>query len=456
MNSIRIAFLPIIRKTFDIPYAENMIQQARSQLLSSGFELIEVSQPISDQDAVKQAIEQLKDQAVDLMLVFYATFADSTMITALSEASEAPLFLWAVPEPWTGERLRLNSLCGINLAGHALTLRNLKFDYGYGAPDDSKIIEIIRLRATAGAVKRSLRSIRLGVVGQHPEGMDSCHLDAGQINDTFGIQIETIDLQEVFERAKSIKDDQIAEIRSELDRHLDNLPELEQDPLNGTLRVYQALYDIAREQGLSGLAVRCWPEFFTQMGCAACGAMSMLSDGFLGRTPLPCGCEADINGTITQLFLQLLSGQPAFGTDMVGIEDDKNLIALWHCGLAPLSMADPNSPHKGTIHSNRKLPLLMDFKLKPGLVTYARLSRSGGKLRMVIGSGEIVDGPKPFSGTAGLLKPFISTQNFLELLMKEGLEHHISLTYGDYTAELKAIADAFNLPILSLDNKEVL
>jgi L-fucose isomerase-like protein len=182
----------------------------------------------------------------------------------------------------------------------------------------------------------------------------------------------------------------------------------------------------------------------------------MLSDGFLNRTPLPCGCEADINGTITQLFLQLLSDEPAFGTDMVGIEDKDNLIALWHCGLAPLSMADPTSPHKGTIHSNRKLPLLMDFQLKPGLVTYARLNRSGDRLRLVIGSGEIVDGPKPFSGTSGLLKPFISTKKFLDLLMKEGLEHHISLTYGDYTKELKAIANTFNLPILNMDNKEAL
>ena len=71
---------------------------------------------------------------VDLTLVFQATFADSSMVTALVEGIDAPLFLWAVPEPWTGGRLRLNSLCGINLAGHALTLRGRKFDYAYAQP----------------------------------------------------------------------------------------------------------------------------------------------------------------------------------------------------------------------------------------------------------------------------------------------------------------------------------
>jgi L-fucose isomerase-like protein len=285
--------------------------------------------------------------------------------------------------------------------------------------------------------------------------MDSCHLDAPLIKTVFGIEIESIDLQEVFDRAKAISDLKVKQIRQDLDRALNNLPDLDQVALNGTLRVYQVLSDLAQEKDLSGLAVRCWPEFFTQMGCAACGAMSMLSDGFRGQTPIPCGCEADINGTITQLILQKLSGQPAFGTDMVGIDEKEELIALWHCGLAPLSMADTSTPPQGTIHSNRKLPLLMDFQLKTGGVTFARLSRAGGKLRMVIGSGEMVEGPKPFGGTSGLLKPIMSTRAFLEVLMKEGLEHHISLTYGNFSAELKAIAGVFDLPTLWMDSKEV-
>ena len=62
----------------------------------------------------------------------------------------------------------------------------------------------------------------------------------------------------------------------------------------------------------------------------------MLSD-----EQIPCSCEADINGTITQLILQWLSGQPAFGSDLVSMDFDEDLTVLWHCGLAPLSMADP-------------------------------------------------------------------------------------------------------------------
>ena len=289
MKKLQIAFVPIMRSTFDIAYAEDMVQQTRSQLLSSGFELIEVPKPIIDLEAVEQAIKQLQNEPIDLLLIFQATFTDSTMITILSQALRAPLFIWAVPEPWTGGRLRLNSLCGINLAAHALTLQDQKFDFGYGPPQDAEILEKARLLAVAGSVQRHLRSTRLGVVGQHPDGMDSCHLDAPLIKTVFGIEIESIDLQEVFDRAKAISDLKVEQIRQDLDRALNNLSDLDQVALNGTLRVYQVLSDLAQEKDLSGLAVRCWPEFFTQMGCAACGAMSMLSDGFLGQTPIPCG-----------------------------------------------------------------------------------------------------------------------------------------------------------------------
>jgi len=36
------------------------------------------------------------------------------------------------------------------------------------------------------------------------------------------------------------------------------------------------------------------------------------------------------------------------------------------------------------------------------------------------------------------------------VIMREGLEHHISLVYGDFTAELKAFASLIELPVLEL------
>jgi L-fucose isomerase-like protein len=451
----RIAFLPLIRTTFDVPLAEEMIRQARAQLQTAGFDLFEPQQPISDLAQAQETARALEQEQVDLLLVYQATFADSTMVAALAEKAAAPVFLWAVPEAWTGGRLRLNSLCGINLAGHALTLRNRQYDYAYAAPQDAGVLRKIRALAAAGALRRRLKNARLGVVGEHPVGMDSCHLDEATLHSLFGVSIRRIPLEEVFARARGVPESSLAATRAALDTRLDNLASLEQAPLRGTISVYHALRQIATEESLDGLAVRCWPEFFTQMGCAACGAMSMLTDGFDMPQPMPCSCEADINGTVTQLILQWLAEAPAFGTDMVGVDVARDRVALWHCGLAPLSMADPASQPHGEIHSNRKVPLVMDFPLKAGEVTLARISQATGRLRLVYGHGQMMAEPKPFSGTAGILKLDCHAQTFLDLLMREGLEHHVSLAYGDYVPELQAFADLIQLPSLKMEKTEV-
>lgn len=449
MQALRIAFLPLIRTTFDVPMAEAMIRAARQSLLAAGFELTGPEQALTDLSSAQSAATDLASTPVDLLLVFQATFADSTMAVALTEKTEAPVFLWAMPEPWTGERLRLNSLCGINLAGHALTLRERAYEYAYAAPDDVTTLQHIRTLALAGRLRRNMKSARLGVVGEHPAGMDSCHLDEPGLNQIFGIQIQRIDLNDVFQRARSTPAADLSQVRSRLDTYLDNLATLDQTPLNGTLSIYSALKEIATEQKLDGLAVRCWPEFFTEMGCAACGAMSMLSDGLGQDAPLPCSCEADINGTVTQLMLQTLAGTPAFGTDMVAVDFEKDALALWHCGLAPFSMADPAVQARGGIHSNRRVPLVMEFPLKPGPVTIARLSQATGELRLVLARGEMLASPKPFSGTSGTLRLSGPVRDFLDVLMKEGLEHHVSLVYGNYLKELQVFASLVGLPVLN-------
>jgi L-fucose isomerase-like protein len=171
----------------------------------------------------------------------------------------------------------------------------------------------------------------------------------------------------------------------------------------------------------------------------------MMSDDLI-----PCSCEADVNGTITQMILQSISGEPAFGTDMVSLDDKRDALVIWHCGLAPLSMADPDGQKGVTIHSNRKLPLLFEFTLKPGPVTIARLSEASGEYRMLIGRGQIIRAPKSFSGTSGLLQFDRPAREILDGILEKGLEHHISLTYGDHTHELLLLAELLDIPVLQL------
>lgn len=456
-QQFRIAFAALARPTFDVPLAQTITQQAMDQLKQAGFELVTADSLMANLEHVQNFLSRLNQPGaagVDLLLIFQATFADSTLVTALIDGftsqAKPPVFLWAVPEPRTGGRLRLNSLCGINLAGHALSQRQQAYEYAYASPGDPLVLAQIKALAAAGMLRRRLSQERMGVVGEHPDGMDSCHLDEAQLKSKLGIHVQRVPLEQVLNLARQTSPEQVAAVRQRLAERLDNLATLEQKPLHGTLSVYQALHTLAKQEQLAGLAVRCWPEFFTDLGCAACGAMSMLSDGFGANTPIPCSCEADANGTVTQLILYWLAGEPSFGTDIVALDFDEDVIALWHCGLAPLSMANPTYQPQGTIHSNRQVPLVMEFPLKPGQVTIARLNRHQDELRLVLGRGQMLDAPGPFSGTSGLLRLESPTRQFFDALMQQGLEHHISLVYGDYLKELQAFARLYSLPVLLL------
>jgi L-fucose isomerase-like protein len=201
----------------------------------------------------------------------------------------------------------------------------------------------------------------------------------------------------------------------------------------------------AKSEGYHGFSIRCWPEFFTDYGCAACGAMGMLN-----TEGIAAGCEADVYGTLSTLILNWVGEEPAFIADLVDIDADQNTGVFWHCGLAPLSMADPDSKVEAGIHSNRKKPLVNEFPLKPGRVTLFRLSQSQNRNRMIIGGGTMVQAPKSFSGTSGVIRFDKPASDVLDTVMKEGLEHHYGIAYGDLRLPLNMLAQQLDLPVFEL------
>jgi L-fucose isomerase-like protein len=448
MSELKLAFIPIARPTFDLDFARQKSEMARRHLLQEqGLALFGPDDLVSDASSVNEVVGELAAQPLDLLVLFQATFADSSMATTLAGAIDAPILLWAVPEPHTAGRLRLNSLCGINLAGHALTRQNRDYNYVFTHPEDTQALDDIKVHARAGRARRLLKAARLGRVGENPAGFETCLADPVALKERFGLDLVQFDLEEhIFPQVRERAPEQTQEVIDQLAQRVEGLDKLEPEATRATIGTYLALREIAERNQLQGFAVRCWPEFFTQLGCAACGAMSLLSDEMRA-----CSCEADVNGTITQLALQWLSDQPAFGSDIVSIDEGKDAFVLWHCGLAPLSMADPQAIKRATIHSNRQLPLLMEFPLKPGRVTVARLSESSGDYRLVVGGGEMLRGPQSFSGTSGLLKFDRPARDVLDTIMAQGLEHHISITYGDYQDELLSLAKYLKLPLVHLN-----
>ncbi|MBT3359108.1 MAG: fucose isomerase [Rhodospirillales bacterium] len=449
------------RNTFDVPFAEEITKAAFARLDDLDVKIVGPRELLFDADAVLAALPALKAQPLDLLLLLQVTFTDATMTVALADEIDAPVALWGFPEPRTGERLRLNSLCGINLAAHALRRGGTDIKYLFGAPDTTDLTALTsgvsasefvpasgtrEMDETGGAkVVEALKKVRIGVFGQHPDGFHTCEYDPAQISAMTGATVEAHALPGVFDRARGIDADRVADIHAKTDKRVANLADMEPEALDKGLRVYAALSDLAKEGAYTGLAVRCWPEFFTDYGCAACGAMAMISgDG------IPCACEADVFGNLSSQILQSLTDEPVFLADLVDIDTNDDTGVFWHCGLAPDTMADPDAGVRVGIHSNRKKPLLHEFPLKPGRITVARLSQSRGEVRMILAGGEMIKRPNSFSGTSGVARFDRPASEILDGVMGEGLEHHYSFAYGEFRPALRAAARSLNIPVVEL------
>lgn len=462
----RIAVAAIARSTFDVEMAEEMAVSAFALLGELEAELIGSPELLLDGAAAEAAAAEWDSTDLDVLVLVQASFADSSVATALAATTDAPVLLWAFPEERTGGRLRINSLCGINLAGYALAQTHRPYRWLYRHPRDPLVREELRsvldgpsattapldpidpdsvARARADTVKKALSESRVGIIGDHPDGFEPCAYDPAELEAATGAVAVAVPLPRLFDRAAAAPAEAVGAVREYLDRSLTGLDEVDQESLHQSLRLHVGLRDIVEDERLNAVATRCWPECFTEFGAAACSPQSLLGDA-----GVPACCEADAFGTVTSLALQLLTGSPTFVADLVHLDFESDTGVFWHCGLAPLSLADPESVPAAALHSNRVKPLLNEFPLKPGRVTLARFSQSSGSMRLVIGGGEMLRAPLAFGGTAGVLRFDRSASDVLSTVMAEGLEHHYGIGYGDVRAELYALAEQLELDVVTL------
>ncbi|MEM9047964.1 MAG: hypothetical protein AAGC92_04530 [Pseudomonadota bacterium] len=448
---MRIAVLPLGRPTFDVPFARATLAAMLAALRKTGHDITGPDDLLLDAQAAAMARDAAMAATPDLILILQVTFTDAAFLGGLAETTKIPLAIWAPPEPRLGGRLRLNAFCGLNLASHALGLRGRRFSWAYGAPDNVDFETLLSGRAaaeppsarpvqaseTGRQLAHALRGKRIGRIGAAPDGFDTCAFEPQAMRTLASVEVEDIDLAGFFDRARSTPPAPRATVAA-----LAGIDGVDQTELDRSLRLAATLREMTRE-GYAAFALRCWPECFTEYGGAVCGPAAML-----GEAGTPCACEADIYGALTQLALRETAQAPVFLTDLVDMDVADDSAVLWHCGQAPPSMA--GSAAAATIHTNRRMPLLYEFALKPGRVTLARISQAQGVPKMVLAGGEMLARPMAFTGTSGVIRFHASIAETLPAFIAAGIEHHMALAYGEHRPALRGLAGALGLPVLEI------
>ena len=192
-----VGIVAVGRPTFDLDLARTVARAAADVLTGIDPDLEGSPEPVIDPEGIAPLIAAWPTRP-DLIVVLQATFTDATFVAAVADAAPGTdLLLWSFPEPRTGDRLRLNSLCGLNLAGYRVASTGAVARWAHldpTGPDASERIAAViaapphdrppiaspeppsafgePARAIARDVVTRLGRARLGLVGEPPAGFD--------------------------------------------------------------------------------------------------------------------------------------------------------------------------------------------------------------------------------------------------------------------------------------------
>ena len=457
-----IGYLALARETFDVEYAESKFKIAKSLLLSLSPDAIGFENLITNDEGADSALSFFNSNDFEKIFLFQTTFTDAKFLLNFAQSIQKQICIVSFPEPRTGGRLRLNSICGLNLAMHSLIKNDITPDFVIMEEDDkanemsfSNFIEsqneskkiawdIATIANINADFDYSIDKQTIGIIGTRPEGFDTCDYDSNEVTSKLNVSLVDLELEDLFDEAKDIEVETIVKTKSTVSSYLAGTEELVQEEFDKSLSIFHGLENLKDKHNLDAFAIRCWPETFTEYGCASCGPMAMMNE-----KKVSCACEADVLGGISCNILNQMNNNPSLLVDIVDVDKSDNSLVFWHCGLAPISMAKEGTARSG-IHSNRKKPLLHDFSLKEGEITIFRVSKARGRLQFFVMKGQVLDRPNSFSGTSGVINLGENSAHKLEQMFKGGLEHHVAFTYGDISDKLIHFGQQMDIPTYTL------
>ena len=452
----------LARETFDIEFAKKKLVKTKKIIKNLNKNINFFDDLITDEKIGKRAIKHFENIKCSKFIVLQSTFTDAKFISSFVKKFKKPIFFISFKEKRSGGRLRLNSLCGVNLGLHALIKNKFYSNFIiYSNNDQPFTREILKfIKKNNNFTKNNyLKKInskiinekriefkqpKLGLIGLRPEGFDTCDFNNEELKSKFNAKIEKIKLQSLFNISSKIDKKTINLTKKNISKNLKNINQVNQKELNKSISLFHGLETIQQTKNIDAFAVRCWPEMFTEYGCASCGPMAMMNENKISSA-----CEADVLGSLTCNILNQLNNKPALLVDIVDIDEKDSTTVFWHCGLAPISMAEKNTS-SATVHSNRKKPLLHNFAFKSGKITIFRVSKAENKLKFIVLNGKVLRRKNSFSGTSGVISLGKNTHKKIKNLFLSGLEHHVGFTYGDIVEDIKSLGKELKIPTYTI------
>jgi len=427
-EKIKVGVVCIARKTFDYIAAEEIFKKIQIDLkkIENIDWEINTDLLIEIQDAQATA-QDLKTKNIDGLICISGTFALGHLILELNKVVQKPILLWGLEElPYDGGKIRLNSVCGINLNSSNLYKAGVKnYHVVIGDQIDEDWLDSLR-------IIKAFSTKHIGILGYRAKGFFNLDIDELDLYKELGLLIDHFELNKIYDiaiDANKIKE-RIDQIKKDFD-----VSAISEQQLNKVAELACKFYEFMEYNQLDALAIRCWPEFATDFGISPCAAMSILQAE--GRI---LTCEGDILGSLSMVAHSAIGAETPYLADFSQVDFKENFALLWHCGVAPCNLWDGKCNRSLEPYFAAGKGVTADFVMKSGQASFLRIDYTPGEYRLFLQRGKIIPMEKELKGTYAKVVFKDHVRDVLMKIIDNGIAHHISVVYDDYIRPLEIFA----------------
>ncbi|MBQ2824048.1 MAG: L-fucose/L-arabinose isomerase family protein [Oscillospiraceae bacterium] len=455
MPTVKLGVAAVSRDCFPKSLSASRRSNVVKACQEKGIEIYECPVTIENENEMLEAVEDLKKAGVNALVVYLGNFGPETAETLLAKKFGLPVMFAAAAEEF-GDNLvdgRGDAYCGMLNASYNLGLRGIKAyipEYPVGTPDE--VADMIKEFVPVARTVLALNSLKIITFGPRPQDFLACNAPIARLYD-LGVEIEENSELDLFASFNEHEGDQrIAGVVAEMEAELGDgnkmagiLPKLAQ--LEITLLDWAEAHKGSREY--VAFANKCWPAFQTQFGCVPCYVNSRLT-----ARGIPCACEVDIYGALSEFIGQCVSD------DIVTLLDINNTVpsdiylndikgkydyALtdtfmgFHCGntaaekLSTRTMKYQLIMHRG-LEPDKEPDITrgtLEGDIAPSDITFFRLqSTSDAKLRAYVAEGEVLPVPTRSFGGIGIFAIKEMGRFYRHVLIEGRYPHHGAVTFA--------------------------
>jgi len=437
-NKLKIGVVCLARKTFDYEAAAQIYEKIRADLnLIEDVDFHCTQELLFEPEDAGRAAEALQRFGADALVAISGTFHLGNLLLEITKKlNHPPLLLWGLNElPYDSGKIRLNTVCGVNLDASNLYKAGIRNYHAAFGP------EIDRDWLAAMQAIVTLKNARIGLIGSRAHTFYNVAFDELDTWRELGLLVDQYSLQELLDYPAGADAEEYW--LSMLGQNFKQDDINEQQALL-TARLAAKLDGFMAERNLTSLALRCWPEFAASYGIAPCGSLSLVQ-----CKSRIIACEGDVEGAISMLIHRALGSETPFLADLSQVNFEKDEALLWHCGVAPCNLWDGRCEISlDSYHAGGK-GVTAGFVLKEGALSLLRLDSAGRERRLFSREGLALPMEKELKGTYARVKFDGGVKALLEQVIYNGIAHHVSVAYGSYSRPLEIMARIKNWDLIS-------